>query len=97
MELQSQFKHGHHKVVKVDRAIEVGRLLTSMKGRIPRGDFIIYLRSDEFPLGKRTAQRYMKLYRNRGILSRCRSIRQCIARIIEKRREPNGDNRTGGE
>ena len=86
MELQSQCKYGHHKVAKLDRAIEVGRLLTIMKGRIPHGDFVRCLGSGKFSIGKRTAQRNMKIYRNRKIVSGCHSSRQCIARIIEERK-----------
>jgi hypothetical protein len=82
----------------VFRAIEVGRLLASAKGQVRYGEWAGWV-AENCSFGIREAQRYMRVYANRGALedqlrhgvSHLTGLRGAVAALASPRADDGGD------
>ena len=56
-----------HAQTTVEKAVQIGELLTAIKSTLPHGDWLPFLERN-FPFTERTASRYMKLFNNRKLI-----------------------------
>ncbi|MGE3182603.1 MAG: DUF3102 domain-containing protein [Phycisphaerae bacterium] len=82
----------------VDRALQCGELLASVKDRLPHGDFSRFV-IDHCRFSLRTAQAYMRLHRHRDELAAKSATVACLGvrEALELLAEPKADDTEWGE
>lgn len=72
----------------LEKAIRIGGLLTSEKNKLEQGEWLSWLKAN-ISFNKRTAQRYMNLYKNRNsdvLKNDTLTLAEAYAALIDKRK-----------